>query len=200
MMFTLEEINILWSVHQEMDIESLEAANQSLQVDLKLAFKRIGDLQAAIEDEMESDDNDDLINRCGASLVYKHGSLWNEMRLKQELLFFGILSITTYSILSFSSPHFPPDHLYRASKTHIFSKHKKALTLFNSFSSIHFHPSLQKGWGSSYLLPNWSKHRVQWYRPLKWTKLYIAVPFGGETSVSWFTLLFCSHCFTMVTK
>ncbi|KAI1903664.1 hypothetical protein AGOR_G00029530 [Albula goreensis] len=46
----------------EMDIESLEAANQSLQSDLKLAFKRIGDLQAAIEDEMESDDNDDLIN------------------------------------------------------------------------------------------------------------------------------------------
>ncbi|XP_031712846.1 unconventional myosin-XVIIIa-like isoform X4 [Anarrhichthys ocellatus] len=46
----------------EMDIESLEAANQSLQVDLKLAFKRIGDLQAAIEDEMESDDNDDLVN------------------------------------------------------------------------------------------------------------------------------------------
>ncbi|XP_036936479.1 unconventional myosin-XVIIIa-like [Acanthopagrus latus] len=46
----------------EMDIESLEAANQSLQADLKLAFKRIGDLQAAIEDEMESDDNEDLIN------------------------------------------------------------------------------------------------------------------------------------------
>uniref|UniRef100_A0A8C3B4H6 Myosin XVIIIAa n=1 Tax=Cyclopterus lumpus TaxID=8103 RepID=A0A8C3B4H6_CYCLU len=46
----------------DMDIESLEAANQSLQVDLKLAFKRIGDLQAAIEDEMESDDNDDVIN------------------------------------------------------------------------------------------------------------------------------------------
>uniref|UniRef100_A0AAY4CUI8 Myosin XVIIIAb n=1 Tax=Denticeps clupeoides TaxID=299321 RepID=A0AAY4CUI8_9TELE len=46
----------------DMDIESLEAANQSLQADLKLAFKRIGDLQAAIEDEMESDDNDDLIN------------------------------------------------------------------------------------------------------------------------------------------
>lgn len=52
-----------------MDIESLEAANQSLQVDLKLAFKRIGDLQAAIEDEMESDDNDDLINRYGAPLI-----------------------------------------------------------------------------------------------------------------------------------
>ncbi|XP_056299476.1 unconventional myosin-XVIIIa-like isoform X7 [Pseudoliparis swirei] len=46
----------------DMDIESLEAANQSLQVDLKLAFKRIGDLQAAIEDEMASDDNDDVIN------------------------------------------------------------------------------------------------------------------------------------------
>ncbi|XP_065503535.1 unconventional myosin-XVIIIa isoform X8 [Caloenas nicobarica] len=46
----------------EMDLESLEAANQSLQADLKLAFKRIGDLQAAIEDEMESDSNEDLIN------------------------------------------------------------------------------------------------------------------------------------------
>nr|XP_046171101.1 unconventional myosin-XVIIIa-like isoform X11 [Oncorhynchus gorbuscha] len=46
----------------EMDIESLEAANQSLQADLKLAFKRIGDLQAAIEDEMESDGNEDLIS------------------------------------------------------------------------------------------------------------------------------------------
>uniref|UniRef100_A0A668AK57 Myosin XVIIIA n=1 Tax=Myripristis murdjan TaxID=586833 RepID=A0A668AK57_9TELE len=51
----------------EMDIESLEAANQSLQADLKLAFKRIGDLQAAIEDEMESDDNEDLINSQGDS-------------------------------------------------------------------------------------------------------------------------------------
>ncbi|CAG6007021.1 unnamed protein product, partial [Menidia menidia] len=47
----------------EMDIESLESANQSLQADLKLTFKRIGDLQAAIEDEMESDDNELLINR-----------------------------------------------------------------------------------------------------------------------------------------
>ncbi|XP_058019822.1 unconventional myosin-XVIIIa [Ahaetulla prasina] len=46
----------------EMDLESLEAANQSLQADLKLAFKRIGDLQAAIEDEMDSEDNEDLIN------------------------------------------------------------------------------------------------------------------------------------------
>ncbi|KAM3854883.1 unconventional myosin-XVIIIa-like [Vipera latastei] len=45
-----------------MDLESLEAANQSLQADLKLAFKRIGDLQAAIEDEMDSEDNEDLIN------------------------------------------------------------------------------------------------------------------------------------------
>ncbi|XP_062241141.1 unconventional myosin-XVIIIa isoform X4 [Platichthys flesus] len=51
----------------EMDIESLEAANQSLQADLKLAFKRIGDLQAAIEDEMESEDNEDLINSPGDS-------------------------------------------------------------------------------------------------------------------------------------
>lgn len=60
-----------------MDIESLEAANQSLQADLKLAFKRIGDLQAAIEDEMESDDNEDLINRC------KHGSFGLSLNLNQ---------------------------------------------------------------------------------------------------------------------
>uniref|UniRef100_K9J0S2 Unconventional myosin-XVIIIa n=1 Tax=Desmodus rotundus TaxID=9430 RepID=K9J0S2_DESRO len=53
----------------EMDLESLEAANQSLQADLKLAFKRIGDLQAAIEDEMESDENEDLINSEGDSDV-----------------------------------------------------------------------------------------------------------------------------------
>uniref|UniRef100_A0A8D1KA76 Unconventional myosin-XVIIIa n=1 Tax=Sus scrofa TaxID=9823 RepID=A0A8D1KA76_PIG len=53
----------------EMDLESLEAANQSLQADLKLAFKRIGDLQAAIEDEMESDKNEDLINSEGDSDV-----------------------------------------------------------------------------------------------------------------------------------
>ncbi|XP_075417405.1 unconventional myosin-XVIIIa isoform X8 [Tenrec ecaudatus] len=46
----------------EMDLESLEAANQSLQADLKLAFKRIGDLQAAIEDEMDSEEDEELIN------------------------------------------------------------------------------------------------------------------------------------------
>uniref|UniRef100_A0A8D2LMX8 Myosin XVIIIA n=1 Tax=Varanus komodoensis TaxID=61221 RepID=A0A8D2LMX8_VARKO len=51
----------------EMDLESLEAANQSLQADLKLAFKRIGDLQGAIEDEMESDEDEDLINSEGDS-------------------------------------------------------------------------------------------------------------------------------------
>lgn len=65
MMF-LTIVSLTMSIHiveQEMDIESLEAANQSLQADLKLAFKRIGDLQAAIEDDMESDDNDDLISR-----------------------------------------------------------------------------------------------------------------------------------------
>ncbi|XP_075450748.1 unconventional myosin-XVIIIa isoform X5 [Ascaphus truei] len=56
----------------EMDLESLEAANQSLQSDLKLAFKRIGDLQAAIEDEMESDDNEDLINNLQDMVTKYH--------------------------------------------------------------------------------------------------------------------------------
>ncbi|XP_075417398.1 unconventional myosin-XVIIIa isoform X2 [Tenrec ecaudatus] len=53
----------------EMDLESLEAANQSLQADLKLAFKRIGDLQAAIEDEMDSEEDEELINSEGDSDV-----------------------------------------------------------------------------------------------------------------------------------
>ena len=60
-----------------MDIESLEAANQSLQADLKLAFKRIGDLQAAIEDEMESDDNEDLINRYKKKSTPGFGASWS---------------------------------------------------------------------------------------------------------------------------
>lgn len=68
-----------------MDLESLEAANQSLQADLKLAFKRIGDLQAAIEDEMESDENEDLINRYEAveSMVFISRPLeqWNQAQL-----------------------------------------------------------------------------------------------------------------------
>lgn len=63
-----------------MDIESLEAANQSLQADLKLAFKRIGDLQAAIEDEMESDDNEDLINRYRNIYIW----VWNFFRFQKE--------------------------------------------------------------------------------------------------------------------
>lgn len=68
-----------------MDIESLEAANQSLQADLKLAFKRIGDLQAAIEDEMESDDNDDLINR------YVCSSLGPSTSMSFDVLFVSAL-------------------------------------------------------------------------------------------------------------
>lgn len=66
-----------------MDIESLEAANQSLQADLKLAFKRIGDLQAAIEDEMESDDNEDLINRYKNILELLEVPEGGELDMKQ---------------------------------------------------------------------------------------------------------------------
>ncbi len=67
-----------------MDIESLEAANQSLQADLKLAFKRIGDLQAAIEDEMESDDNEDLINRYESSWSSRGWRTWYETSVNKE--------------------------------------------------------------------------------------------------------------------
>lgn len=99
-----------------MDIESLEAANQSLQVDLKLAFKRIGDLQAAIEDEMESDDNDDLINRYRMAVMYPYireyctlsraHSLYKcqESYRMKSVSFLSGLSITT-CIFSFSISH-----------------------------------------------------------------------------------------------
>lgn len=91
-----------------MDIESLEAANQSLQADLKLAFKRIGDLQAAIEDEMESDDNDDLINRYVPShrgsvlLQFSHESILSfdvvfiASKMKPRTLLDGITSSVTF--------------------------------------------------------------------------------------------------------
>lgn len=72
-----------------MDIESLEAANQSLQVDLKLAFKRIGDLQAAIEDEMESDDNEDLINRY-IPLLKLRKLLWTFLHARHFSMLFHV--------------------------------------------------------------------------------------------------------------
>ncbi|XP_037663838.1 unconventional myosin-XVIIIa isoform X4 [Choloepus didactylus] len=68
----------------EMDLESLEAANQSLQADLKLAFKRIGDLQAAIEDEMESDENEDLINSL-QDMVTKYQKRKNKLEGDSEV-------------------------------------------------------------------------------------------------------------------
>ncbi|XP_071066560.1 unconventional myosin-XVIIIa isoform X5 [Dasypus novemcinctus] len=68
----------------EMDLESLEAANQSLQADLKLAFKRIGDLQAAIEDEMESDENEDLINSL-QDMVTKYQKRKNKLEGDSDL-------------------------------------------------------------------------------------------------------------------
>uniref|UniRef100_UPI00358E40BE unconventional myosin-XVIIIa-like isoform X2 n=1 Tax=Myxine glutinosa TaxID=7769 RepID=UPI00358E40BE len=53
----------------ELDMASLEAANQSLQSDLRAAFQRIGDLQAAIEDEMASDENDEAVERVQELVV-----------------------------------------------------------------------------------------------------------------------------------
>lgn len=104
------------SLHQEMDIESLEAANQSLQVDLKLAFKRIGDLQAAIEDEMESDDNDDLINRYHSvflSLFFFHTpSLGPSAAVSSRLTTFSFYPAASQSQITFIFfLQFPPEHI-----------------------------------------------------------------------------------------
>ena len=43
---------------QEVEIENLEEANERIQSDLKLAFKRIADLQGALEDNIGSDESD----------------------------------------------------------------------------------------------------------------------------------------------
>lgn len=42
---------------QESRIEELETDYEQGQSDLKLAFKRIADLQAALEDDMDSDES-----------------------------------------------------------------------------------------------------------------------------------------------
>lgn len=64
--FVRKEVEVSCKKYElEMDLESLEVVNQSLQVDLKLVFKCIGDLQVVIEDEMESDENEDFINSEG---------------------------------------------------------------------------------------------------------------------------------------
>ncbi|XP_075918590.1 unconventional myosin-XVIIIa-like isoform X2 [Petromyzon marinus] len=55
----------------ELDMASLEAANQSLQSDLHASFQRISDLQAAMEDEMASDENDEAVDRV-QELVAKY--------------------------------------------------------------------------------------------------------------------------------
>jgi hypothetical protein len=48
---------VLFSL-QEMRLESLDLDFEQSQSDLKLAFKRIADLQAALEEDMDSDDDD----------------------------------------------------------------------------------------------------------------------------------------------
>lgn len=92
-----------------MDIESLEAANQSLQVDLKLAFKRIGDLQAAIEDEMESDDNDDLINRLCTDLIFYKDTLCSQRPSASESYLCKVHQSSSFS-LCISHISTPPDN------------------------------------------------------------------------------------------
>ena len=44
-------------------MESLECEFDQAQTDLKLAFKRIADLQAVIEDDMLSEDEDEDLDR-----------------------------------------------------------------------------------------------------------------------------------------
>ncbi|CAM9777240.1 unnamed protein product [Lampetra fluviatilis] len=50
----------LINIAQEAELERVEAANQSAQTELKLAFRRITELQAALEAELGSDDGERL--------------------------------------------------------------------------------------------------------------------------------------------
>ena len=65
-----------------MKLEVLEADYEQSQTDLRLAFKRITDLQAVIEDEMESGDDSDYrcvdISYCTKTPVYDTSSMTNE--------------------------------------------------------------------------------------------------------------------------
>lgn len=114
LIFTAE--TYFWlSLLKEMDIESLEAANQSLQADLKLAFKRIGDLQAAIEDEMESDDNEDLINRYRTQTVWGSVSgviLMSGWQLCQSFSFYSCIIYTPKGPLSGLMSYIKSDTLW----------------------------------------------------------------------------------------
>ena len=44
---------------QERKLEQMEAEHEQTQSDLHLAFKRIADLQAVIEDDIETNNSDD---------------------------------------------------------------------------------------------------------------------------------------------
>lgn len=131
---------MLPSVHQEMDIESLEAANQSLQVDLKLAFKRIGDLQAAIEDEMESDDNDDLVNRYSEIFQTASGgagaSLYISVYIQMGaimFLFFPLAVCLNHNLLPFEMfPTISSSFLFFLNLFYtLLSKYRQLLARFN---------------------------------------------------------------------
>ena len=55
-------------VHQDRELEAMEAEVAQNRADLKLAFKRITDLQAALEEELDSDEDSlQLDDRWGIS-------------------------------------------------------------------------------------------------------------------------------------
>ncbi|XP_071946563.1 unconventional myosin-XVIIIa-like isoform X2 [Antedon mediterranea] len=92
-----KEVDATKKKHEfEVDVQNLEETNERLQSDLKLAFKRIKDLQSALEDDIGSDseldsdegsDDDSFLRRysrtystssrnrlsSGSSLDYRHG-------------------------------------------------------------------------------------------------------------------------------
>ena len=53
----LASVTVLSWLVQENELETLEVELAQSRADLKLAFKRIADLQAALEDELDSDED-----------------------------------------------------------------------------------------------------------------------------------------------
>lgn len=72
----LASVTVLSWLVQENELETLEVELAQSRADLKLAFKRIADLQAALEDELDSDED----------------SLNLDDRYVQHLLFLFLLS------------------------------------------------------------------------------------------------------------
>ena len=86
----------------EKQLEVAEAETLTVRSDLKLALKRVEDLQAAIAGEIDSDNSDDNSSQLGFSL--NHQPLWLSSRIAiygaQNVISKVVTFVTTFLKLS----------------------------------------------------------------------------------------------------